>query len=144
MLNHSRYDCPTCNLCELYASRNCTGGTIRYTDAGPVIDYANPPRPIYRPQRPAYRDGWADVAIEAAEMGVKGFAEAFKGEDYFEPIAHCLRLHVADSAAMQWLRLYGLIRAQLRAAPVDAPPVYDRIMSGIHAAVTAHYEVTRV
>lgn len=84
------------------------------------------------------------MAVEANELGIKGFAEAFKGEDYFEPIAHCLRLHVADSAAMQWLRLYGLIRAQLRAAPVDAPPVYDRIMSGIHAAVTAHYEVTRV
>lgn len=143
ILGHVRYDCPTCILCELYSARNCTGGKIRYHATGAAIDHDDPPRPIPRPQRPAYRDGWADVAVEANELGIKGFAEAFKGEDYFAPIQHCLRLYVADAAAIAWLRMYGLIRSQLRSAPDDAPPYYDRIMSGIHAAVTAHYEVTR-
>lgn len=104
------------------------------------IDHANPPRPIYPVQKPAYRDGWADVAKEAEELEITGFAEAFTGPDYFQPLPYCLRLHIADTGVIEWLRLYASIQAHLRAAPLDAPTWYDRIMLSIHRAVLSHRE----
>jgi len=78
------------------------------------------------------------VAREASELGIKGFAEAFSGPDYFQPLPHCLRLYLADSGVVEWLRLYAAISAGLRTPPTDAPAWYDRIMLAIHGAVTAH------
>lgn len=140
ILSHPRYDCPTCIQHSLYSARNCTGGGLIYHDAGVSINHAEPPKPIYPVTRPAYRDGWADVAREAEELEIKGFAEAFTGPDYFQPLPYCLRLHIADPGVMEWLRLYASIQAHLRAAPLDAPTWYDRIMLSIHRAVLSHRE----
>ena len=124
----------------LYEVRNCTGSKLIYHNAGVSIDHANPPKPIYPVINPAYRDGWADVAKEAGELEIKGFAEAFTGPDYFEPLPHCLRLHIADQGVIEWLRLYASIQANLRAPPLDAPAWYDRIMLAIHRAVLSYKE----
>jgi hypothetical protein len=138
VLSHPRYDCPTCIQFENYKARNCTGGPLIFHDTGVSIDRRNPPRAIPTPDRPAYRDGWADVAREASELGIKGFDEAFSGPDYFTPIDHCLRLYLAAPGVVEWLRLYAAISAGLRTPPTDAPAWYDRIMLAIHGAVTAH------
>ncbi len=137
ILGHPRYDCPVCIMSGNNVGRNCTGGPLIYHDAGVSIDHRNPPRPVRNPVRPAYPDGWADVAREASELGIKNFDQAFSGPDYFEPLPNCLRLFIADGAVIDWLRLYASITFGLRTPPVDVPPYYDRIMLGVHKAVTA-------
>jgi len=138
ILSHPRYDCPTCIQFSNYKARNCTGGPLIFHDTGVSIDRRNPPRPAATATPPAYRDGWADVAREASELGIKGFDEAFSGPDYFTPIDHCLRLYLAAPGVVEWLRLYAAISAGLRTPPTDALAWYDRIMLAIHGAVTAH------
>jgi len=103
-----------------------------------MIDHSNPPKPINPITVPAYRDGWADIANEAAELGIKGFEKSFSGPDYFLPIPHCVRLHVADPFVMEWLRTSAAISAHLRRPPSDPPPWWERIMLTLHRAVLAY------
>jgi hypothetical protein len=110
------------------------------TDTGMVIDPSDAPRIAPNIKKPAYRNGWADVAVEAKSLGLKGFAEAFsdKGLEYSEPLPYCIRHYMTDKVSIAWLRLYASITQGFRLPPSDAPDIYDTIMLGINAVVNAH------
>lgn len=140
LLRHPKYDCPICIQFENCASRNCTGGQVIYVGNNAYVDPANLPRPVANPTRPAYPNGWADVAKDAAEAGIRHFDKAFDGPDYFDPMDHCIRLSLAQHGVADWLRLYSAIQAGIRRAPDDTLEFYDRIMLGIHNAVLSQRE----
>ena len=124
-------------MSNLHTRRNCTGAALvddpRFSMM--QVDHARPPLPTPNPTAPAYPDGWADLAKQAAELGIKGFADAFDSSDYFEPIDHCVRHALADPVVVAWLRTYAAIKAGIRSAPVDTVPVYDSIMLAIHNVI---------
>lgn len=114
----------------LHIERNCTGCPTRQRGAVVVLDGV--PKPVQPPGRPAYPDGWADVAREvSAELGYD-LADAISHDpDAFDPIPHCLRLTWADPIVAAWLRAWSLIDAGHKRAPEWTHPAYESIAIGI-------------
>ncbi len=142
LLSQAAYDCPTCIQCDLYASRNCTGGPLVERDNGMALDPTAPlPGPLATWKRPAYPNGLADLAAEAASLGITELGEALRGNpDQYEPIQHCARLVFADEPVRGWLQLYASIANGFRTPPMDAPEWYDAIMLGIRSVVREYDE----
>ena len=131
----SGYDCKTCTESQFYLERGCTGIREERTERG--FEVVEGPRPSGEPAT-AYRNGWIDIAAEAAFSGDTRLKYALDdATNISEPIPMCPRLIAGDVSVRVWLRVYQAIRRGLRHPPVDAPWYYDHIMLSIDAEVLA-------
>jgi hypothetical protein len=118
----------------IHTERNCTGAPLK--ERGPVMVVDGQPVAIVGATTAAYPDGWFTLSAETtAGFGFSLVDALTHDHDADEPIMHCIRLAWSAPFVFAWLRLYSLIKSQLRTPPGEECHAYDSIMLSIRGAI---------